>query len=327
MLFSQPRSIAAPYSFLKENVGTYLSKFCVNCEESEKERRIVEAILTHTRSVSESEFTTALLYCGQTLIQELETLRNKNLPYLWYPIGLTPNKSNDYVFQKMLALNHQLLETMDFRWESRRNSNQVLVYIDDAIYTALQIRDKLEQEIMHARQKGNISIIFIVIPYVSNCGKAKLSAFFKNKHPNIPWKIIFKETIHTMCELNPSFQDFARENLEELFRRDGYPIIFPHKVPDHISGYPEIYSGYVPKLTQEKDQCHECKRRYYQYVPLIKNYKVILEYPTSCYFDASEQNDPEYRQRKIQLPLLTYKNMISNLFKQRLTLSDFCPKL
>jgi hypothetical protein len=169
---------------------------------------------------------------------------------------------NNYKYKSSFWLFEYVKQYINFKTSMTRNiilinnvdnkilkDNDVVILIDDCIYSGAQMSDT----IYDMNNKKKIKLIFyILVPFISNSGKAKITYFFNLKSYHRDYcKIIFpkysfKPKILNEILTNDEIILFSKYYNKLQSVSDKFLIYFDHKLADTVSTLTPFYLGIVP---------------------------------------------------------------------------------
>lgn len=249
LLSKKPKHPSQTYRLDSKAQEKYLGAFCPESSRLGKlQTDIIKEILKETSMLSHQEF---LALLDKAIAQLLIQLRGDS----WTPAGLfTEDKSNLWVLRLALERSPQLQNQMELDQGKTRN----LVFWDDGVYSGTQM-SRYVSEKMTTRYN-----VYVVAPLISMQGLQKIRSITPDVH------FIYGQLLEPMSVKSKSFVSKVHE-LKQMFPNvpvkylvdDLYPIILSHKMPDFLSSYPAIYSGFIPALNPKivPDELKACPRR------------------------------------------------------------------
>lgn len=243
--------------FDKKFEKKYLDSFC----KDSKEQLAAREIIRHTMKVTDKDFMDMVYELGKNLVV---TLEGKT----WFAGGLKSEKSNVWILNLLLRKFPKLADSLELS-PSKVKDIDTAVFFDDAIYSGLQMGLFVRNFIVEWNPVDRKAkrYIYIVTPFISKQGKKQIRELADEamerapQLPNIQLEFLYKQEIKPLSKLSEPFAKLITQDykLPDALSRDKYPLLLAHKMPDAQSSYPEVYSGYVPRLP--KDATETCKQR------------------------------------------------------------------
>ena len=237
------------YKFNKSNVEKFLNA-CDNAT-----RPIAKKIIDNTRHVSFEEMIKNL----NKNIKELNEIVNKDRPIFifvnvsykeksnyWIYLYLKDYIEHKYPYREIILLSNIIIDNEKIK------DNDIIVFIDDCIYTGSQMR----QNISSLYNKNLLKLnIYILTSFISRNGEkliksiTKFNIIFNKYIEYIPIinDYVNNDELHLLEEYYSSIDKYDYKNnylQEEFFNK--YLIYFDHKLADTVSTIPLFYSGVVP---------------------------------------------------------------------------------
>ena len=128
------------------------------------------------------------------------------------------------------------------------HDGDIIVFIDDCIYSGMQMADNVSN-IKNPKKLKNL-IIFILCPYISSISFDLIKKYFEYNDDLYEknFKLIFNKYSIDL----PHIQDYLNEEEIDIINEyidydvnNSYLIYFDHKLADQLSIITSIYSGYL----------------------------------------------------------------------------------
>lgn len=275
MLKAKPMVPSQEYKLDGNEMKRYLDHFCPDSRLGRQQTTIIADILKHTKTVSHDEFHRLL---DQVIQQVLNQLGGAS----WTPGWLVAGKSNFWVLQMVLEMSPTLKSQMQIDPPARN-----LVFWDDALYSGRQMGNVLGSSHITIDQR-----VFVAAPFISQEAMDKIHKAFSSV------QILYAQKLFPMSAQSVNWKNETK-GLEQFHAlvKDLYPIILNHKMPDFMSSYPEIYSGFVPALPPDSEDLKECPKRVKPAtIPFLKGCEKIFQsyfaqHPPEDVFEFHESHD------------------------------------
>jgi hypothetical protein len=232
------------HEFNKKNV----KKFLEECDY--KTRPLAKKIIDNTMHVSFEKMIKYLNMNVKDMINSIKkdrpifiyiNLNEKQKSNYWIYLYLKDYMKFKYPKSKVIILSNIILD------DPRLKDDDTIVFIDDCIYTGLQMSNNIRMLNNINNHKLNI---FILASFISIYGQEFLSSI-KN------YKIIFNSHLVFIPTINDFLKDNELEILSSYYTNTIYDhifeyfpykhlIYFDHKLADNVSTIPLFYSGIVP---------------------------------------------------------------------------------
>lgn len=232
----------------------------------QKQQLAARLVIQHTTFVTFREWKTALTKAVSLSIAETSFVSEP-----WMPGGLNTSvvfettKSNLWVLRLVLQWFPDCRSNFvpdPFLPLTKHSSQKIrhIVFFDDAIYSGSQMSENLLRAANRVPSESHLDFL-VICAFLSDRGrdkietemqrwrdktkkKLKLSIFAGERLLNMAQKVNNADESKLVMDIFPSPPGFDAV--------PKYPYIFSFKTPDHVSSFPELYSGYVPPLPPER---------------------------------------------------------------------------
>lgn len=255
------------YHFDPQRVNKYLDAFCDKTALSRAQKLAAQAIISETEIISFKTFKEKLrIALGRfaRVFPEIGSLK-------WEPKPkIEMHKSNAWVLflclQMMPILRKGLVMTSSSPYNSSRENKgekenksekpEMYIFFDDAMYTGSQMEENIQETMAQSGIKSFLNEdapdIVIISAYSTKEARKRLRKKF---HDQIAGFYIFSgaDLLPIGDKLLNKYLDTA-SSLRTSFGDKRYAYIFQHKMPDRVSSFPEVYSGYIPPISRKQFQ-------------------------------------------------------------------------
>lgn len=304
----------------KQLIKEYLDAICDKTPTSAMQQRAAKAIIDNTQVVSFTTFTDELGKAIAKLYSDEPKLRDGAL-WMPMPIGVyfdRNKKSGSWVTKLALeifpALNRGFAPLIDYEDLKLGLHPSYFIFFDDGIYSGEQMSENVEDFISLIPELGinpqDINIM-IVTAYASEAGMQLIQEDIKQALakvlpeedvPLVNIKFFYGSLLRPLRESIADQPDLIMDIQLQFGSVDRYPYIFYHKMPDFMSSFPHVYSGFIPPLLDAK-QIKSCPQRA---LPQIKPYltgcvdelresfwdTLVMKRGEGSFFQASEHPCP-----------------------------------
>jgi hypothetical protein len=232
------------HEFNKKNV----KKFLEECDY--KTKPLAKKIIDNTMHVS---FEKMIKYLNMNVKDMINSIKKERPIFIYINLN-EKQKSNYWIYlylkdyikfkypnRKVIILSNKILD------DPRLKDDDTIVFIDDCIYTGLQMSNNIRMLNNINNHKLNI---FILASFISIYGQEFLSSIKD-------YKIIFNSHLVFIPTINDFLTDNELEILSSYYTNTIYDhifeyfpykhlIYFDHKLADNVSTIPLFYSGIVP---------------------------------------------------------------------------------
>lgn len=283
ILFASPKIPQKDYSLDPDQIQKYLQALCPETKQGNQDYQEMKSILDHTRYV---DFKTFLKVASKTFESLATELGNDLWTFGYQDIYSLQGKSNLWMIQLLFELEPSLKKT--FRLLGNHDKIHNFVFLDDAIYSGTQTAGhvtELTLQLGSSRFSGQGFNVYIVAVFSTS----RLQNILRTPD-NVTLHFIIGEQISTYDSMlqNEAYEEFQKKKIHDqdkkftrpntrltYFSNQAVPIYFAHKLPDSMSSFPKLYSGFIPRWNSKtvslQDQQACPSRLTDQWIPLIRN--------------------------------------------------------
>ena len=222
-------------------------------------RTIIRKIIKHTLHISFERFLLSFNEIIKKLLEFRQSIKITERPIFVY-LDITyenyKQKSNYWLYILLKSnLNKIKIKLINKIDDSEIKDDDIIVFLDDAIYSGQQMGNTLFKFNNNKKIKLNLCLL---VPYITTKGENLIKKVKKHNHTLDNCDLIFFNYLLIENDTNKILTDDEIKTIEEFYPYffetfdDKYLLYFDHKLADLVSTIPIFYSGLVPN-TYNKD--------------------------------------------------------------------------